>query len=133
VVLAEADLAARAEHAVGPLAAQLATLDLHAARHDGAEGRQRHEIADRHVERAAADLERLAVAGVDVDELDAVGLGVRSEGEDPGDHDAVETLAEVVDRLDGHAEVAHLLAERDRMALDGGELTQPRQQDLHGN
>ena len=52
-VVAEAELAARAEHAVRPLAAHLAPADLQAVGHRRAEGGQRHEVADRHVERAA--------------------------------------------------------------------------------
>ena len=132
VIVAETELATGAEHAVRPLAAQLATLDLHAVAHDGAEGGQRHVIADGHVERTAADLQRLAVAGIHVDQLDLVGVGVRSEVEHLGDDDAVEAATEVVDRLDRHPEVAHLQAERDRVALDRGELLEPREQHLHG-
>ena len=62
---------------------------------DGAERGQRHEVADGHVERAAADLQRLAVAAIDVDQLDLVGVRVGPQVEHPGDDDAVEALAEV--------------------------------------
>ena len=81
----ELQLGGRAQHAVRPLAAQLATCDLESVWHHGAEGGERHEIADRHVERAAADLERLTVTGVHVDELDLVGVGMTPKIEHPRD------------------------------------------------
>ena len=102
-----------AQHAVGPLAAHLAAGDLHAVGHGRAERGERHQVAHGHVEGAAADLEGLAVAGVDVDQLDPVGVGVGPQVEHPGHDDAVEPLADAVDRLDGHAEVAHHVAEHD--------------------
>jgi hypothetical protein len=107
VVVAQAELATRAQHPVGPLTTQLAPGDLQAVGHGGADGGQRHQIADRHVERTAADLQRLAVAGVDVDQLDPVGVGVGTQVEHPGHDDAVEPFAQAVERLDGHAQVAH--------------------------
>ena len=106
-VAGQVELGRAAQHPVGPLAPELAPADLHAAGHDRAERGQGHEVADRHVERAAADLQRLAVAGVDVDELDLVGVGMGAQVEHAGDDDAVEALADQVHRLDGHAEVAH--------------------------
>ena len=112
VLVAQAELARRAEHAVRPLAPQLAPLDLQAVGHHGAERGQRHEVADRHVERAAADLQRLAVAGVDVDELDAIGLRVAAQRQHLGHDDAVDRLADDVDLLDGEAEAAHRVGQR---------------------
>ena len=53
--------------------------DLHAVGHRRADRGQRDQVADGHVERAAADLQRLAVAGIDVDQLDPVGVGVRPQ------------------------------------------------------
>ena len=48
-----------------------------------------------------------------------------------GDDDAVEPLADPLQLLDRHAEVAHLLAERDGVALERGEVAQPGEEDLH--
>ena len=62
----QADLIGRAEHPVGPLAAHLASGNLHAVGHRRPQGGQRNEVAHRHVERPAADLQRLTIAGVDV-------------------------------------------------------------------
>ena len=106
VVVAHAQLARRAEHAVRPLAPQLAAGDLQAVGHHGAERGQRHEVADGHVEGAAADLQRLAVAGVDVDELDAVGRRVGAQGQHLGHDDAVDRLADDDRLLDRQAEGA---------------------------
>ena len=134
VVVAEAELARRAQHAVRPLAAQLAALDLHAVGHHGAERGQRHEVADRHVERAAADLQGLAVAAVDVDELDPVGVGVRPQVEHPGHDDAVEALADALDRLDRHARGRSVSSPSAiGVGLDRRELAQPGQEHLHQN
>ena len=85
MVVAEAELARRAEHPVGPDAGHLAAADLHPVGHGRADGGQGHEVASRHVERAAADLQRLAVAGVDDDLVDLVGAldGPRSPAPGP--------------------------------------------------
>jgi hypothetical protein len=131
VVGAEAHLAGRAQHAVGPLAPHLAAADLQAAGHGRADGGQGDQVAGRHVERPAGDLQRLAVASVDIDQVDLVGVGVRARGEDPGHDDPAEPLADAVELLDGRAEVAELLADGLGVALDGGEVPQPRQKDLH--
>ena len=122
VVVAEAELARRAQHAVRPLAPQLAPVDLHAVGHRRAERGQRHEVADGHVERAAADLQRLAVAGVDVDELDLVGVGVRrAASSTSADDDAVEPPRRRASTSStGDAEVAQRVAERDRRRRSNG-------------
>ena len=109
----------RAQHAVGPLALQLAPADLHAVGHDRADGGQRHQVAGVHAERPATDLQGLAVAQVDVDQLDLVGVGVGARGEHLGHDDAVEPLADAVERLDGRAQIAELLADDLRVAFDG--------------
>ncbi len=90
VVAAEAELARRAQHAVGPLAPELSPLDLETIGHRGAEGGEGHPIADGHVEGSTADLQRLTIAGIDVDQLDLVGIGVWPEIENLGDDDALE-------------------------------------------
>ena len=102
----KAELRRRTQHAVGPFAAQLAAADLHAVAHRGPERGERHEVALAHVERAAADLERLAVTGVHVDELDAIGVGMRAQPEHSRDDDAVEALADAGHLLDRRAERA---------------------------
>ena len=124
-VIAELELGLGADHAVRPLAPELATTDLQSARHHGADGCQRHEIAHRHVERATADLQGIAVAGVDRDELDPVGFGMGAEGEHLGNNDPVVARADRLDRLDDHAEVGHRLGEELGVTLDRGELPHP--------
>ena len=98
----------RAQHAVGPLAPQLAALDLHAAGHRGAERGQRHEVADGHVERAAADLQRPRRRRGRRRPAGSCRRRGAGAGRAPGHDDAVEALADAVDRLDRHAEVAQL-------------------------
>ena len=123
----------RAEHAVGRFAEDLAPPDLHAVRHGRADCRERHEVADLHVERAAPHLERLAVARVDVDALHVVRLGMGSQREHLRHDHAVDRLADAIDVVDRKAEVVHQLGERVGIVADGRELMQPRQHDLHQN
>ena len=96
----EAELESGAEHPVGPLPPQLAPSYLQAAGHDRAQGGQGDQVARLHVERATADLQRLAVAGVNVDEMDPVGGGVGPGGEDLGDDDARQDRAYFLRTLD---------------------------------
>src|SRR3546814_10220153 len=97
---------------------------------DRADGGQRHEVAGGHVERAAADLERLAVTGVDEDLVDLVGALEGPRLEDLGDDDPVEALAHPLHRLHGGAEIAQHVPERDRVPRERGEVPQPREQNL---
>jgi hypothetical protein len=131
VVRSEAELGGRTQHPVGHLAAHLAGRDLHSVGHRRADRREWYEIPDRHVERATAHLQGLTVTGVDLDQLDAVGIGVRSQLEHLRHDDAVETLAEDLDLLDRQAEIGELLAEVDGVTCDRGELLKPREKDLH--
>ena len=66
-----------------------------------------------------------------IDLVDLVGALDGTGLEHPRHDDAVEALADPVQLLDRHAEVAHLLPERDRIPLERGEVAQPREQDLH--
>ncbi len=100
---AEAELEGGAEHPVGPLPPHLAPADLQAAGHDGAQRWPGDQVARLHVERAAADLQGLAVAGVNVDQVDPVGGGVGPGGEDPGDHDPGQDRADFLRTLDHQA------------------------------
>ena len=131
VIAAEPQLVRGAQHPVRPDAGHLAPADLHAVRHHGADGGERDEVAGLHVERTAADLQGLAVARVHDDLVDLVGPLDGPGLEHPGDDDAVQPLADPLELFDGHAEVAHLLPERDRVPLERSKVTQPREQDLH--
>ena len=68
------------------------------------EGGQRHQVAGLHVERPATDLQCLAVAGVDIDQLDAVSGGVGAGGQDPGHHDAGQRGAHKLGPFDHQAQ-----------------------------
>ena len=132
VVVAQAQLAAGAEHAVGELAADLAAADLHTSRHARAHRGERHEVAHRHVERTADDLDR-TVTRVHVDQLHLVGVGVLAQGLDPPDHDAVPLGAEVGDRLDRGTEAVEGVADQDGVVGEGRELLEPGEERLHQN
>ena len=75
--------------------------------------------------------QRLAVAGVHDHLVDLVGALDGPGLEHPRHDDAVESLADPIELLDRHAEIAHLLPERDRVPLERREVAQPREQDLH--
>ena len=134
IAAGEPDLVGCAAHAVRHLAAHLPLGDLHAVGHDRADRGERDQVADRHVERTAAHLERLPVASVDIDELDLVGVGVRSEVEHLRKDDTVDDLADDLHLLDGEPERAQGLAQLDGITIDvGRELAEPGQGDLHQN
>ena len=104
VVVAQSQLARRAQHAVGGDAAHLATGDLEAAGQDRAHRRQRHVVAEVDVHRATHDLQR-PVAGVDDHESNAVRALDRANLVDARDHHVLESLADVLDAFDDQAEV----------------------------
>src|SRR5690348_15282287 len=62
VIVAEAELGGRADHALRHPAVGLAGADLESARQHGPGQRQRHQVTDREVDRAADDVPVLAVA-----------------------------------------------------------------------
>ncbi|KAG1647761.1 hypothetical protein GQR58_030342 [Nymphon striatum] len=131
-VVAKADFAGRAAHAVGHFAAHLALGDFHAVGHSGADGGERDQIADGHVERAAAHLQRLPVASIDLNNLNLVGIRMWRQVQDLGQHNAVETLTGDGHLFDRKPKRAQRLAELYGIALDTGrEFLQPGQQYLH--
>ena len=126
VVVAEAELARRTEHAVGDLAADLAPLDGHPAGEGGAGGGERGEHAGVHVRGAAHDAGG-AVAGVDVDEAEPVGVGVGDDVEDPRDGDAGELGAGGLDGFDLEADLVQGGDDLVDGPVEGGEVPDPGQ------
>ena len=114
MVVAEAELARRAEHAFGDDAADLAPLDLEVAGQRRADRRERHDHARLRCSGAPHTTRGRAVAEVDVGEPDAVGVGVRHDVEDPRHDDAVDLAARLVDRLDFEAELVERVGDRRR-------------------
>ena len=76
VVVAEAELARRAEHALRVDAEDRARLDHPAVGHHRAGRGQRDDVAGGHVERAAPHVALDAVAGVDAHAVDLGGVGM---------------------------------------------------------
>ncbi len=130
MVVAEAELTRRGEHAFRHDAADLAAFDREVAREDRADGRERHQHAGLDVRRAAHHAQ-LAVAEVDVRETDAIGIRVRHDVEDLRDDHAVDVATGFVDVLDLEAELVQRVGDVRRRGLDGSELTDPRQRRTH--
>ncbi len=104
VIVAQTQLAGRAQHPVTGDAAHLAPDDLETARQHGADGREGHVIATFEVRGAADDFER-PVAGVDRDEAHAVGALDRTDLVDACDDDVLESRAHQIDSLNYQSEV----------------------------
>ena len=101
VVLSQTQLLRRAQHPVGLGAADLAPLELHAARQDGADRRERIDLSRLHVRRAADDFDRPARAsGIDDADGQPVGVRVLFHLEHAGDEDVAQILVQRRDPLD---------------------------------
>ena len=130
VVVAEPELARRAEHAVAHLAADLAPLEREAARQRRARRCVRHDHAVGDVRRAAHDRGG-AVAELDVAELELVGVGVRPDGEDARHPHAGDLLTRRLEPFDLEAEPVERLRDRARLGRERHEVGQPGQGDTH--
>ncbi len=125
VVVAETELARRAQHAFGDDPADLAAFDLEVAGQHRADARERHDHPGLDVRRAAHD-PQLTVAEIDVGEPDPIGVGVRDDVEDAGDDHAVHVAARFLDRLDLEPELVQRVGDRvDLDVLERRELTNP--------
>ena len=135
VILAEAELACRAQHAFAHDAADLALGDLEVAGEHRAHFRERHDHSGLDVGGAAHDA-LLAVAVVDVGEADLVGVGVRQHVEDARRDHAVDLGARLFDRLDLDAELVQRVGDRgdvgDRV-VERREVTDPGKGCAHGD
>ena len=106
--------------------------DLHPVPQHSSDPGEGNEITHRHVEGATAHLEGVTAAVVDIDELDPVGVGVRSEAHDPGHHHTISHLAGDGHGLDGQTQGAERVGQVGRIAVDvGREFSQPGEQYLH--
>ncbi len=89
----QAELVARAEHAVADDAHLLGPLDPPVAGQDRAGQRDRDALAGRDVRRAADDLERLAVADRDPGQRQPVGARMALDGQQLADDDVLPVRA----------------------------------------
>ena len=71
------------------------------------------------------------VAGVDIGEPDAVGVGMGHDVEDAGDHHAADLASGLVDALDLEAELVQRVGDVGDRRLDRRELTNPGQRCAH--
>jgi hypothetical protein len=132
VVVADAELAARAEHPVGDHPAHGAPRDLHAVRQRRPDRCERHERTDLVVPRAADHLDA-ARAVVDGREADPVRALDRVDGLDAHDHDAVEGAAHGLDPLHDEAEVVEHRGERLGVTERSDVRLEPADRDAHQN
>ncbi len=130
-VAVQAQFLGRAQHAVGVHAAQLGRLDLQLADLRADHGQRRNQARAR-VRRAAHDLQVLALPGIDLADLQAVGFGMALGGYDARHHHVVQAHAERGDlfhfQADGGQHRAEFVA-RDR---GGNVAAQPVFREFHG-
>ena len=101
MIVAEFEFARRAHHAVRGDAADRRDLELHAVGGDDCTGQPEHTHQPRAgVGRAAHNLERGAVAGIDRQHLQLVGLRMPFGGQHLGDAKARELLGRIFDAFD---------------------------------
>ncbi|CAB4600712.1 unannotated protein [freshwater metagenome] len=135
VVVAEAEFARRAEHALAVDAEDRPRLDEPAVGHAGARGGERDDVVGRHVERAAPHVALDAVAGVDPHPVHLGRVGMALRAEHAGRDHAVDRGAGVEDLLHLHPERGH--ASRERLRIDaggcepGGEVVEPGEDEFH--
>ena len=111
MVLADAKFARGAEHALALDAADLGAFQrLAAFRDDGADGGEHALQAEMHVGSAADDFKR-ALAGVDLAEVEALGVGVAAKADDFGDGEGGKIGAQPFDAVDLEAERGQLLVD----------------------
>jgi hypothetical protein len=134
VLLAQAQLALRADHALGLHPTDPGALDPEIARKGRADRRDGHLQLGPDVRGAANDLERLSTAHVDRAQGELVGVGVALTGQHLSDDDVGQAGREGLDPLDlGHREgqvVGHALG---RAPLEVDVSAQPAPGELHAN
>ena len=115
----QAEFLERAHHAVGRHAAQLALGDFYAAGQGGLMLCYRADLTNglgSNVGRAGNDLNGLAVAEVELADLEMVGVRMVDNGQDLAGHNVFDLCAEVVDLLDlgaGHGQLGIILLRGD--------------------
>ena len=130
VVVAEAELLGGAEHAVGHDAADLAPLEHETAGEGRSGAGVGHDHARHHVGRAAHHA-GLTAAGVDVDELQLVGVGVLLDTDHARDLHAGDLGAGLLHALHLEAELVERGHEIGDRRVDRGEVADPGKRYQH--
>ena len=133
VVVAEAQLARRAQHAVALDPEDRLGLDDSPIGHRRAGCCQWNDVACLHVERATPHVSLASVAGIDVDTVDLRCIGVPLGAHDPRRDDAGDGRADVDDLFDREAEIGHRRGDAVDVVAERSELVEPRVDDLHQN
>ncbi len=130
--IAEHQLALRAQHAVGVLAADIALRKREiGARNIGA-GRGEHGLhAGPRIGRTAHDLDRIAIAGIDHAHAELVGIGVLVGRNHPGNDEIVERLALILHALDLEPDPGERVGDVLRRGVGIEVILQPVERELH--
>ncbi len=131
MVIAQAQLARRAQHAEGFHAAQLALPDLQITRQFCTHRRQRVLAAGLDVRCTADDLQRFALPGIDAADTQLVGIGMGIDGHDLRDQQVAQAHTGRLNRIDlqpGHSQLLDQLIGRDRRVHP---FTQPLFAEFH--
>ncbi|GJE72844.1 hypothetical protein CHKEEEPN_4405 [Methylorubrum podarium] len=132
VVLAEAQLRPGAEHAAALDPADRAHREGDVlARHVGARRREDREHAGPRVRRAAHDLERLPVPGIDLADPQAVGVGVLLGGDHPRDDVGTKRGGLVLDAFDFEADPRQRFRDRVEGCLGVEVVLEPGEGEFH--
>ena len=133
MVVAELELARRAHHAVRFDAADRRDLELHAVGRDDRAGRAEHaDQSGARIGRAAHDLQRHAVAGIDRQHLQLVGLRVALGGQHAARRvNPAKLLARIVDAFDLEPDARQRLDDRVEIGVGVEMLLEPAKRELH--
>ncbi len=132
VVVGEAQLALRQEHAVRRLAADRARLQIDAGAGDVRSGGCEDTLhAGAGIRRAADDLDRHAVAGIDEADAQPVGVRVLLRLNDAGDDERLQRLRRIVDRFDLKPEMRQRLGDLLRRRVGFEVVLQPGEREFH--
>ena len=132
VVIAQFELAGRAHHAVALDPADRALPQHHAVGRNHRAGQAKHALhPGPRIGRAADDLQRLAVTGINREHLQLVGIGVARRGEHVRDAETGELVSRIFHALDLEADGIQRIA--DLRDVGGGleVILEPGQRELH--
>ena len=125
MIFRQAQLAFRADHAVGGSAAQFGLLDDQTAGHGGADQRHGHFLPFGHIGRAADDVEQLALSGVHLADVQMIGFGVIGAFHHMAYHDGGNGLVGAHNVFQLQTEHGQLVAQFLSRAFVGHKFTQP--------
>ena len=132
IVGGEAQLRNGAKHTVGGNAAELAGLDGHTTGQFGGSHSHGNDGTLKHVLRAGDDLTKLALAAIQLADLQVIGILVLGDGDDLTDHHVLDILGQGLEALYLGARIGHTVAIRFNIYIaDVGVIRQPLHRKFH--